>query len=279
MPDAKPAPAKSHFAPRHTGPTTALQVIQLVLDKVGVGYRPATIDHVSAGDPLTTVTGIVVTPIASLAALRRAADGGHNLVITYDPGFWSTSDNLDGVEGNALFQMKRDLIRERHLVLFNLHDHWRDRAPDGLTEGMAQVLGWTMPKDGAVFEIAPTTLLALVRMLADRFGDPTIRVVGDPALPVARVAMALGNAAQMPTIALLNGPADVVLAGYCREWEAVEYVQDMIASGSKKALILLGVVVSATPGMQACAQWLKTIITDIPVAYVEQASGFWSHHR
>jgi hypothetical protein len=136
-----------------------------------------------------------------------------------------------------------------------------------------------MPRDGAVFEIAPTTLLALVRMLADKFGDPTIRVVGDPALPVARVAMALGNAAQMPTIALLNGPADVVLAGYCREWEAVEYVQDMIASGSKKAMILLGEVVSATPGMQACAQWLKTIITDIPVAYVDQASGFWSRNR
>jgi putative NIF3 family GTP cyclohydrolase 1 type 2 len=278
MPDAKPAPVRLPFAPHPTGPLTALQVIQLVLDKVGAGYRPVTIDHVGAGDPLTAVTGIAVTPIASLSALRRAADGGHNLLITYDPAFWSTSDNLDGVEGNALFQLKRDLIRDHHMVVFNLHDHWRDRIPGGLDEGMAQALGWTMPAKGGLFEVGPTTLLELARLLADKFRDPTIRVIGEPILPVSRVAMALGNAAQMPTIALLNGPADLVLAGYCREWEAVEYVQDMIASGSRKAMILLGEVVSATPGMQACADWLKTIVTGIPVTYVEQVSGFWSHH-
>lgn len=278
MADATPAPVRSTFAPRHDAPITALQAIQLVLDHVGAGYRAATIDHVSAGDPLTAVTGIAVTPIASLAALHQAADGGHNLVITYDPAFWSTGDNLDGLEANALFRMKRDLIQAHHMVVFNLHDHWRDRVPDGLNEGMARALGWTMPKDRSVFEIAPTTLLLLARSLAGRFGDPTIRVVGDPALAVSRVAMALGNAAQLPTIALLNGPADVVLAGYCREWEAVEYVQDMIASGARKAMILLGETVSAAPGMQACAEWLKTI-TDLPVVYVAQAPGFWSDHR
>jgi putative NIF3 family GTP cyclohydrolase 1 type 2 len=275
MADSKPAPARPSFAPRHTGPLTALQVIQLVLDKVGAGYRPATIDHVGAGDPLTPVTGIAVTPIASLAVLRQAAGAGQNLVITYDPGFWSSSDNLDGMEGNDLFLLKRDVIRDHHLIVFNLHDHWRDRVPDGLTQGMAQALGWAMAKEGGVFEIAPTPLLVLARSLADRFGDRTIRVVGDPRLPVRRVALALGNAAQMPTIALLNGPADMVLAGYCREWEAVEYVQDMVASGSKKAMILLGEIVSAAPGMKACAEWLKTV-TEIPVAYVEAAPGYWS---
>jgi len=275
MADSKPAPARPSFAPRHTGPVTALQVIQLVLDKVGAGYRPATIDHVSAGDPLTPVTGIAVTPIASLAVLRQAAGAGQNLVITYDPGFWSSSDNLDGMEGNDLFLLKRDVICDHHLIVFNLHDHWRDRVPDGLTQGMAQALGWAMAKEGGVFEIARTPLLVLARSLAGRFGDRTIRVVGDPRLPVRRVALALGNAAQMPTIALLNGPADMVLAGYCREWEAVEYVQDMVASGSKKAMILLGEIVSAAPGMKACAEWLKTV-TEIPVAYVEAAPGYWS---
>jgi putative NIF3 family GTP cyclohydrolase 1 type 2 len=277
MADFKPVPARpaSPFAPRHTGPITVLQVIELVLARVGAGDRSGTVDHVSAGNPLTPVTGIAVTPIASLAALRRAAQDGHNLILTYDPGFWSTIDNLDGVEGNALFQMKRDLIRDRHLVVFNLHDHWRDRIPDGLVQGMAQALGWTMPADGAVFDIAPTSLLTLARDLSIRFGDSTIRVVGDPRLVASRVALAPGNAAQMPTIALLNGPADVVLAGYCREWEAVEYVQDMIAAGARKAMILLGEIASVSPGMKACAEWLKSV-TDIPVAYVDTPPGYWS---
>jgi hypothetical protein len=43
-------------------------------------------------------------------------------------------------------------------------------------------------------------------------------------------------------------------------------------------MILLGETVSAAPGMQACAEWLKTI-TDLPVVYVAQAPGFWSDHR
>lgn len=270
------APARSPFMPRHTGPRTALQIIEQVVKQTGAQGRGQTIDHVSAGDPLTAVTGIAVTAMATLSGLQRAAAAGQNLVVTYDPGFWSSSDSLDGVEGNALFIQKRDFVREHQMVVFNLHDHWRERVPDGLNEGMARTLGWTMPQSGAVFDIGETTLLALARDLQRKLGGHTMRVVGDPGLPVARVSMALGNAAQMPTIALLNGPADLVLAGYCREWEAVEYVQDMIASGSKKAMILLGEVLSVEPGMRFCADWLKTFITDLPIGHVPVGEGYWS---
>lgn len=262
--------------PNPTGLVTALQVIEQIVAATGADGRAKTIDHVSAGDPLTPVTGIAVTAIASLDCLSRATAGGHNLVVTYDPGFWSTNDTLDGVEGNTLFQEKRDFIRDHKLVVFNLHDHWLDRKPNGLTEGMARMLGWTMPGQGEVFDIGETTLLALARDLQAKLGDMTMRVVGDPKLPVRRVGVALGNAAQMPTIALLNGPADVVLAGYCREWEAVEYVQDMIASGSKKAMILLGEVLSVEPGMRFCADWLKTVVPDLPIAFLPVGEGYWS---
>jgi hypothetical protein len=39
---------------------------------------------------------------------------------------------------------------------------------------------------------------------------------------------------------MTNEPVDVVLVGYTHEWEAVEYVQDMISTGQKKGMILLG---------------------------------------
>ena len=38
-----------------------------------------------------------------------------------------------------------------------------------------------------------------------------MRVVGDPKLVVRNMAASWGNAAQMPAIELLNGPADVVV--------------------------------------------------------------------
>lgn len=275
---AEPAPARvrSPFAPHHTGPLTALQVIETILDAVGAPNRARTIDHVSAGDPLNAVTGIAVTAIATLDCLKRAAASGHNLIVTYDPAWWSSRDGLDGLEGNPLFIQKRDFIRDHRMVVFNLHDHWRDRVPDGLTEGMAGALGWPMPAEGPVFDIAPATLATLARQIAHTLGAATMRVVGDPNLAVSKVAMALGNAEQMPTIALLNGPADVVLVGYCREWEIVEYVQDMVASGSKKGLILLGEDVSVEPGMRLCAEWLKSIVEGIPVVHLAAGEGYWA---
>src|SRR6266496_3481127 len=98
-----------------TGPITALQLITRILEKSGAVNRPQTIDHVSAGDPTTAVTGIATTAMASLDCLKRAAAGGRNLILTYDPAFWSGNDSLDGLEGDSLFREKRDFVRAHDL--------------------------------------------------------------------------------------------------------------------------------------------------------------------
>src|SRR5205809_176397 len=104
---------------------TALQLITRILEKSGAPNRPQTNDHVSAGDPTMAVTGIATMAIASLDCLKRAAAAGRNLILTYDPAFWSSNDDLDRLEENSLFREKRDFIRAHNLVCFNLHDHWR----------------------------------------------------------------------------------------------------------------------------------------------------------
>ena len=92
--------------------------------------------------------------------------------------------------------------------------------------------------------------------------------VGDPNLAVRNVAALWGTAAQMPAIQLLNTPIDVLVTGYAREWEAVEYAQDMIATGEKKGLILLGEMASVDFGMKYCAQWVTTFVSEVPVAFI-----------
>ncbi|MGC1303443.1 MAG: Nif3-like dinuclear metal center hexameric protein [Caulobacteraceae bacterium] len=275
MPDTPPPPPPR--PPAHTGPITALQFIDRVLEKTGAPGRTATVDRVIAGDPTLAVTGIATTGMATLDVLRAAAAAGHNLIITYEPVFWSSNEDLDRLEGDPLFLQKRDFIRANRLVCFTLHDHWRDRTPDGVVAGMADELGWTSDADGPDrFRLAPTTLAALAQSLSQALHDPSLRVVGDPGLAVRTVATSFGNASQIPTIHLLNGPEDVVVVGYTHEWEAVEYAQDMVATGARKGLVLLGELASVQGGMKYCAQWVKGFTPEVPVAFFPAQDPYWT---
>lgn len=269
--------------PQHTGPVTALQLVDRIRARAGMpeatGATP-TMDEIVAGDPLTAITGVATTAMATLDCLKAAAAAGKNLIVTLDPVFWSDNDSLDRLEGEAVFKAKRDFIRANNLVCFRLRDHWPAKGPNGIAVGMAKELGW----DGYVidaanpisFKLPPTTLLDLAKQLHTRLNDRTMRVVGDPQLPVTNVAAKWGNATQMQAIDLLNTPADVLIVGYTWEWSAVEYAQDMVAAGDKKALILLGQSKSLGGGMKYCAEWLKTFIPEAPVDYIPIVEPYWN---
>jgi putative NIF3 family GTP cyclohydrolase 1 type 2 len=103
------------------------------------------------------------------------------------------------------------------------------------------------------------------------------RVAGDPAMPVNPVAASWGNVSLNPGIPLLSqSGVDLLVLGETHEWELVEYAQDAISSGKKKALVILGHVVSEQAGMKYCAEWLKSIITDVPVEFIAAPEPYWS---
>ncbi len=68
---------------------------------------------------------------------------------------------------------------------------------------------------------------------------------------------------------------DVLIVGETHEWGLVEYVQGAITSGQKKALIVLGHVVSEQAGMKYCAEWLKGFIKEVPVEFIPASEPFW----
>jgi putative NIF3 family GTP cyclohydrolase 1 type 2 len=53
----------------------------------------------------------------------------------------------------------------------------------------------------------------------------------------------------------------------------------MIASGRKKAMIVMGHVVSEQSGMKYCAEWLKTFIPEVPIDFIAAAEPFWNPDR
>ena len=262
------------------GPLTAAQVIERIKKNVGVPWRAETVDNVIAGNPDTPVTGIATTMMSTLDVIERAAAAGKNLVITHEPTFYLHQDRTEPLAGDATYQFKADFIRKHGMVVFRFHDHWHAHHPDGIALGMARELGWEAnadPADLRLFTFPGTPLGRFAKEIAARLKIRTMRVVGDPSLEVRRAIASWGYVSQERGIELLARPdVDVLIGGETREWEVVEYAQDIIATGKKKALIVMGHVVSEQSGMKYCAEWLRSFVTEVPVEFVAAPEPFWS---
>lgn len=256
--------------------STASELIQRVVAHTGAADRTTTVDHVAAGDPAGQVTGIATLSQATLQGLQQAVAAKANLVFSYDPVFWTSGNDAERLQTEPLFREKRDFIQSHGLGVFTLRDHLHDAKPDLIATGMARALDWTPEAGDANLFRRRTSLLALARELGSKLNDKTMRVVGDPNLPVATIATSFGNTAQMDGIALLNGPADVLVCGYAREWEVVEYAQDMVAAGLKKGLVLLGENASVQPAMKYCADWIKGFVSEVPVTFIPLPEPYWN---
>jgi putative NIF3 family GTP cyclohydrolase 1 type 2 len=262
------------------GPITAAEVIERIKKNVGVPWRSQTVDNVIAGDPATQVKGVATTMMATLGVVERAAAAGKNMLITHEPTFYMHQDKTEGLQGDATYLYKTDFIRKHDMVVFHFHDHWHMHRPDGIAIGMARELGWETkadPQNPRRYVLPPAPLVSLARDIASRLKIRTMRVVGDPKIEVSRIATSWGYLSQEPGIHVLAQPdVDVLIAGETREWEVVEYAQDIITTGKKKALILTGHVVSEQAGMKYCAEWLRSFITEVPVEFIAAPEPFWS---
>ena len=255
------------------------QIIDRIKANVGIPWREPTVDRMIAGSPDTAVTGIATIMMATLEMLERAQAAGKNMVITHEPTFWSHQDDVSQLKDDALYKYKLDFIEKNRMAVFHFHDHWHGHKPDGIATGMARELGWEKYQDAEnpkLFALPEITLERLAEELETKLKAGTIRVVGDPKLPVKRAIASWGYVSEFPGIPLLARPdIDVLIVGETREWEVVEYAQDLITWGKKKALILLGHVVSEQAGMKYCAEWLKGFVTEVPVEYLEEKNPFW----
>ena len=258
---------------------TAADVIQRIKDRVGVPWRTQTVDNIIAGNPQTNVKGIATTMMATLDVVQRASAAGKNMLITHEPTFYSHQDTTEMLKQDPAYLFKDQFLREHDMLVFRFHDHWHARRPDGIATGMMKELGWEKnvdPNNPREFVFPGTPLADFARDIETRLGIRTMRVVGPPTMPVNRVATSWGYYTFNPANLVLARPdVDVLVVGEAREWELVEYAQDLIASGKKKGLIVLGHVVSEQAGMKYCAEWLKGFISELPIEFVAAAEPFW----
>jgi putative NIF3 family GTP cyclohydrolase 1 type 2 len=294
------APLALRSTPVQAAAITAQELIDRIKAQIGVAWKAETVDGLKAGNPATAVTGIVTTALPSLAVLQQAVTAGANVVIASQPTFYARADARTpparrGPGGpnapppgppppaeppppDAVFTGKNKYIDDHKLIVIRLSDHWRLREPDPLAHGLAAALGWNafqVTGDPKRYDVPAQTVEALVGLLEEKLGARGgIRVVGDPKTSVKRIGLLPGSTPIKASLDLLPG-VDAIVAGEVREWESVEYARDVVASGAKKALILVGRIVSEEPGMQACAAWLKTVVPGVPVRHIAAGDPYW----
>jgi putative NIF3 family GTP cyclohydrolase 1 type 2 len=271
---------------------TAQDVVDRIKQQLGVPWKAETVDTFKAGDPSTVVTGIVTTASPTVGVLERAVKTGANLIVTCEPTFYGRADKptpptSPGAAGaapdaqparDAVFAAKDAFITKHKLVVWRFGEHWRLRTPDPFAQGLRDALGWS--KSGSDDEPGRVTIPAIAlddlasrikKTLGARGG---MRVMGDPRTQVKTIGLLPGSTPIQAALRTLPG-VDAIVAGEVREWETVEYVRDTLTTGGKKALILIGRIVSEDPGMQVCARWLTTLVPEVRSTAIAAGDPYW----
>jgi putative NIF3 family GTP cyclohydrolase 1 type 2 len=264
---AQPVPA---------APLTAGQIVDRVKEHLGVPWRGGPTDTFKAGDVDTPVTGIATTVMSTFDVIKRAAAARQNMVITHEPTFWTGTDDVRSFEKDAVYQQKLQFIRDHGMVVWRFHDHLHMRQPDMSSVGLAEAIGWTKYQsrdEPRVYVLPRVRLRDLAKDIERRLKLPAMRVIGDPQSTVTRAGLMQGTAPFHAATVFPN--VDVIVAGEQREWEGVEYAFDANTAGQRKGLILIGHWVSEDQGMRVCADWLKTFVPEVPVAWISAGDPFW----
>ena len=255
---------------------TAGEVMERIKKNVGVPWRAVTVDTIKGGgSPGIVVTGITTTFMATLEVLQKSVKAGHNFILAHEPTFWTNLDLGEGLEGDPLYLYKQDYIRKNSLFVHRFHDHWHARRPDGINEGWNKVMGWDKYKLDEVrhtYELPQEVTLRAYAMEVKRLlKSDGVRVVGDPGLHVKTVSKGSnkvpGAGAPFADVTITYEPD--------RENNNVEWERDIIASGQKKGFIIVSHNRLEEAGMDNCATWIRTFISEVPVEFIPSGDPFW----
>jgi len=278
------------LAAQNEAPITADVVVRRIQARLGGDWPSTGPDGFKAGDPATVVKGIATTAMATLDVLKAAVKADANLVLTYEPTFYGRADGAAppaAARGRGTFGLaaddpvvkaKREWIEKNGAVVFRLRDHWLARQEGDMVTALAAALGWSNHRvrpDDALYGIPAASAEKVVDLIRAKLNTRGgVRAVGDRKAAIRRVRLHPGS--MTPAVMWQRySEADMIVAGEVREWENTHYAADMFTAGEKRALVTVGRVVSEEPGMRACAEWLKTVIPEVPAKWIDAGDPYW----
>jgi len=200
------------------------------------------------------------------------------LSVVPSPQFGAGAAPTTAPSPDPVYAGKNGFIETHKLVVFRLTQHWNQRTPDPRAQGLATAMGWArygVGGDGLRYDVPSVTLEALAGQLKKALGARGgIRVVGNRSLMVRRIGLLPGYTMIREAIAMLPN-VDVIVTGEVQEWESATYAQDVVFAMLPKGFVSIGRVVNEAPGMQVCADWLKTIVPEVPVRFIPAGDPYW----
>ncbi|MFC4104085.1 Nif3-like dinuclear metal center hexameric protein [Paenibacillus xanthanilyticus] len=256
--------------------------VQTIIDRLvaPVGPLDQTVDTLKSGSPDKPVRKVAVAMTATFAIIKQAVDTGADLIIAHEPTFYNHLDETSWLEGDPVYEKKRELIESTGIAIFRLHDYIHEYEPDGILSGMLQELGWSAyadPDHRHLLTLPPGeagNVGAVADHLKQRLGIDSLLLAGDPAMPARRIGFlpgAPGGRIQMDVLRI--GGIDLLIAGETNEWETNEYVRDAVDMGLAKALLVTGHQKSEEAGMATVAAMLREQFPELLVDVIAGPSA------
>ncbi|WAH37062.1 Nif3-like dinuclear metal center hexameric protein [Alicyclobacillus dauci] len=260
-------------------------VIEAVLAECGVTTRlEKTCDVLISGTADTEVHGIIVTFMATIDVIKQAIACGANMIITHEPTWYTGLDDTDWLHDDPLYVAKQRLIEENQITIWRFHDHMHLGKTDRIYDGVLREIGW---EDNLLekhpphtYQIEETTLAELAAFFKQKLSMDVIRIIGNPDIKCKRIGMLVGGGSlglgkeQMPMELMWDKDLDVMVCGEITEWTLCAYVNDAAMLGLNKGMIIVGHERSEESGMKFMAEWLKPLVNDIPVSFIDAREPF-----
>ena len=193
------------------------------------------------------------------------------------------------LEGDSLFREKRDYIAANNLVIYRFFENWQARQPNPQLVALVKALGWEKayrPAQGvpwatrgaAFIDFPPVTLKVLAQTLKKTLNMGSIRIIGDAETRVSKAAVKPGIALLVDLERYYAEPGVnlVIMGEAIWENEGMQYAADLVASGQKTGLILLGQAVSQEPGCAEMATWIRSFVSEAPVEWIRAGDPSWN---
>lgn len=253
-------------------------------------------DGFKCGDPEAECTGVAVSLVPTVDAIRRAHEAGSNFLYVHEPTNFTSLDapGWDLDFENRVFEAKEALLRETGITIWRDHDHMHAHRPDSIFTGVIKYLGWEdyyRPEDstllmGYVFELPETTVKELAEYLMEKLPMNGVRYVGRAEDKVRRVAITghllpdfgdcyghdedgVWHEYGTEVIRGMENGIDAIIPGEVIEWTALSYVRDAVALGFTKAVINIGHFSMEELGMLNACDYLNELLGgEVPVIYL-----------
>ena len=267
-----------HAAPNGSakGKLTAGEVVDRIKANVGIPWNPKTFrDLYHIGGPDIQVNGIATSFGGNFRVLDLAQKAGLNMVIVHEPTFYSDADVIDWVKDDPMYKYKLNWANQHNIVVWRIHDHWHAHKPDGIQTGWNNHIGWNqylVPGTLTTWNLPPTTLGELAKYIAKTLNTQSLRVIGDPNLPVTKLVRG-GHGLSQNTAAIQN--ADAIFVSETTEYDSFEYVRDVVFTGSKKGAIFSSHQTGEDEGMRWFAEWSQPFLPEVKVQFIPTTDEFW----